>query len=543
MAHTTILSFWKAHKRFWFPVTTAEKQEADAAICTSFWGYDWEVETLAGQIIYLDQFARHFQRLNRLTEEEVCAWRLRACALVCKREAELASLDEVELTFTLMPFKHLEEWDYIFRTIHDRWFTARGCNSLLEFPTLQRFYIDTYKKAYTLERVRAELWDAPTGSTEPEPYDAAWICESYPALYAAGDAAHWQTQALLYTMSDDPAFLRIKSQLLPLSNPRDVYVSLSGGVDSMLTLLLMKLVIEPMGPKIRAIHIIYGNRTESEHEARFITEYCRRLEVPLTLYRISWLRRGQVEREFYEEMTRQLRFWVYQAAPRSCPEQEPEVILGHIQDDVVENIWTNLATGTHLHNLKMMRSSCRQMGVRLLRPLLCIEKCTILAAAKLFAVPYLKNTTPSWSNRGKFREQFHPATVTQFGASVDAKIVAFAEAMERQATIIHWAIYRPMYASWRAELREVNITPGVEAALDATGWQQLFDWICHEQLRVNKPSAKAVAEFDRRMRIRYTAPIRVNMNGRLQVVVRWDGAEKEWWMKCVVPAEAPATTL
>ena len=538
MASTAVISFWKKHRQFWLPLTPAAKEEADAAICAAFWGeYPWQEESIAGQAIYLDQFSRHFQRAGRLPEEEVLAWRQRACALLQERVEDLCGLDEVELTFALMPFKHLEVWDFIFHIIHERWLPVRGVEgteaTLLEFPTLQRFYMDTYKKAYTLERVRAELYDAGATAVAPQKsYDAALICESYPELYL--DADHWHLQALLYTIGDDPAFLTLKKHFIPLSNPRDVYVSLSGGVDSMVTLLIMKMAIEPMGSTVRAIHIIYGNRAESEDEAQFITEYCRRLAVPLTLYRIPWLRRGQVDRAFYEEMTRQLRFWTYQAAPRGSAEKEPEVILGHIQDDVVENIWTNLATGTHLDNLKMMRSSCRQMGVRLLRPLLRVEKSTILAAAKLFAVPYLKNTTPLWSNRGKFREHFHAATIKQFGAGVDAKMVAFADAMERQAAIIHWAVYRPMYESWCADTGEVNITPGVNALLDATGWGQLFDHLCHEKLRVNKPSAKAVAELDRRMRIPYTAPIRVNMSGTLHVIVRWEEVTRTWWMKCVV---------
>ena len=526
MESTAIISFWKAHKRFWFPTTPAEKEEADGAICAAFWRYAWEEETLAGQVIYFDQFARHFQRAGLLKEEEVAAWRTNACILVLKRVDELAGMDEVELTFILMPFKHKKEWNFIFRAIHERWLPVRASQTLLDFSTLQRFYMDTYKKTYTLERLRAGFSRGAererSYSDVAAPFDAAAICDWYPDEYAA-DSEAWVGQVHDATSTAEAAPL-----LKALAPYKGGVVSLSGGVDSMVMLALLVAA----GADVKAVHIQYGNRPEAADEAQLLIEYCRRLDVPITLYKIPHIRRGQIDRDFYEAMTRQLRFWVYQ-----CVAEEEPIFLGHIQDDVVENIWTNIASGTHMGDLKKMRAEEMQMGVRLVRPFLGVQKREIYAAAELLAVPYLKNTTPSWSNRGKFREHFHAATVAQFGAGVDQRLVAFAEAMGRQAALVERFVYRPIYTSWDDTAKEVNITTGLEADLDAAGWIAVFDWLCHEKLHVHKPSAKAVAELHRRMQIKYTAPIRVNMNGRLQVVVRWDTAGKGVWMKCVV---APA---
>ena len=44
-------------------------------------------------------------------------------------------------------------------------------------------------------------------------------------------------------------------------------------------------------------------------------------------------------------------------------------------------------------------------------------------------IPYLKNTTPEWSNRGKMRNEFIPAVHRQFGEDSDNKILYMAESL------------------------------------------------------------------------------------------------------------------
>lgn len=522
---TDIIDFWRANRAYWLPITDAEKVAADAAIRDAFWSYVPEADTLAGRVIYLDQFSRHFQRLGLLTEEGVAARRARACGLVegCDA-AQLAAMDEVEILFALMPFKHLGRYEFIFRQLHRVWLPANG-GSLLEHPTLQRFYMDTYKKAYTLERVGAQLQELRT-SPEPQPYDAAAICDYYPERYKNPDEG-WFAQTIIQLMNNEKSFLSLREALKPY---KKAIVSLSGGVDSMVMLIILK----RLGADVRAVHIVYGNRAESEDECRFITEYCRRLEVPLSLYRIPWLRRGAVEREFYEDMTRQLRFWVYQCVKSAADtgSTDTPILLGHIQDDVVENIWTNIANCTHLGDLKKMRSEEVQMGVRLARPFLGVEKRDIYAAAELLAVPYLKNTTPSWSNRGKFREHFHAATVAQFGAGIDARLIAFAEAMQRQTALVQRFVYEPVYKSWADGT--VNITTAVEAELDAAGWTEIFEHLCHKRLDRGRPSVGAVREFCRRLRQCKGGEFKMHLSGELMARVWPSGSgDGSWRMKLI----------
>jgi tRNA(Ile)-lysidine synthetase-like protein len=474
---TTIIEFWKSNRAYWITPPSKQK-EVDKFITDKFLKYDWYYENLIGQIIYLDQFSRHFCRTGHIIEFEVERQRRYAAAIIRHNLDLVKDFDEIEIIFALMPFKHIQHYDFIFDFLHNHWLPYRS--GLNAFPELQKFYIDTYKKAFTLETVQVNL----ITKHDLLPYDASLICDYYPELYTSSD---WNLS---------PA---AGNKLLPFLKPdKKVIVSLSGGVDSMVMLTLLKY----NKVDVSAVHIVYGNRMESEHEYRLLVEFCYKLGVPLFVYRIKWLKRGEIDRQFYEDMTRDLRFATYHAAKQShcgpcASEGEPCILMGHIKDDVVENIWTNIAHCHHLSNLKKMETEEVQLGVRIMRPLLTAEKADIYEVSRLLGIPYLKNTTPSWSNRGKFREHFHKATVEQFGESIDSKVLEFAEAIHKQAALLNVLLYEPIYNSFSNN--KVNITTAVRANLDANSWLNIFEHICHTHLGCSRPSIKCVRDFSMRL--------------------------------------------
>jgi tRNA(Ile)-lysidine synthase TilS/MesJ len=272
------------------------------------------------------------------------------------------------------------------------------------------------------------------------------------------------------------------------------------------------------GAPVEAVHLVYGNRAESEHEYRFLASYCKKLGVKLSVYRIKWLRRGEIDRQFYEDMTRDLRFMAYKA----CGLQ-PTVLLGHIKDDVVENIWTNIAYCHHLDNLKKMKSEEVQFGVSITRPFLAVEKSDIYHVSEHLAIPYLKNTTPSWSNRGKFREHFHAATVAQFGESIDSKVIEFAEAIQTQNKLLNTLLYDPIYSSFKDNI--VNITTAVKVGLDASSWVGIFEHICHKHYDISRPSIKCVKNFCERLARGPATALNVDMGARFKVHVYMKDAQ------------------
>ena len=497
---TYIIDFWKNNRSYWI-TPPLKHQEVDKLICDRFWTYVWTDENLIGQIIYLDQFSRHFARAKLLTETEVSKRRNIIVDIIKHHLDVLKNMDEVEIVFALMPFKHLKQYDFIFDYLHGEWLQEeryQGKN-ICDFPDLQRFYIDTYKKAFTLETVKANIISSHTLSS----YDASLICEYYPDEYLSDI---WFEQTLNL---DNPSVNKL-SQLL-LLHRRTLTVSLSGGVDSMVMLLLLK----KSGADVNAVHIVYGNRQESEHEYRFLANFCYKLGVPLFVYRIKWLRRGEIDRVFYEDMTRDLRFYTYRAIGDSS------ILLGHIRDDIIENIWTNIAHCHHLDNLKKMETQEIQHGVRLMRPLLEANKDDIYEVSKRLAIPYLKNTTPSWSNRGKFREHFHGEVIKQFGENIDNKIIEFAEAIESQHKLLDIVLYKPIYNSFKDNC--VDITIGVKARLDASNWLKIFEHICHMKLGKARPSIKCMRHFCTRLYNNWGKELNLDMGGDLKIKIRLGG--------------------
>ena len=464
---TVIRDFWLSKPEYWIAIGPMQVV-ADKAIYDMFYKYDISNEDNFGKVVYYDQFMRHFSRVNsEISESDIIKFRENATAIVKNMGSSIMGISDAELIWYLMPFKHLYEWQFIFQTI-DCWLSGRP---ITEFCELNRFFMDSYKKAFTQNTVIPTL-----ANNINEDYDVD-ICESHPLAYSD---LNWLTL-------DIPADCKELISALKFEG-KPVAVSLSGGVDSM----LMTALLARSGVNVVAVHIIYGNRRESSEEFKFIKTFCNKLKIPLYYYAIKWLQRNSVDRAFYEKITRELRFYAYKAI--GLP-----VLLGHIQEDVVENIWTNIAHGTHLENLAKFESVCVESGVTVVRPWLNIKKGLIYKVADMLAIPHLKNTTPSWSNRGKFREHFYAATHAQYGEFVDEKLLEVAARIKIQAALLDKLLFQDISASWCPDKRRLNVTKAVDLALDAGGWLQILTDLTHNKLGLAKPSFSACEELERRV--------------------------------------------
>ena len=84
------------------------------------------------------------------------------------------------------------------------------------------------------------------------------------------------------------------------------------------------------------------------------------------------------------------------------------IALGHNRDDCIENIFSNIIRDQKYDNLLGMEFIGNEFDVNIIRPFLEIIKEDIYMIANKYNLPYLYDSTPSWSDRGKKRDKLIP---------------------------------------------------------------------------------------------------------------------------------------
>jgi len=157
--------------------------------------------------------------------------------------------------------------------------------------------------------------------------------------------------------------------------------------------------------------------------------------------------------------------------------------------------------GTSVLALGGMQAVCymSQYSVEIQRPLLQLDKQPIAQFARRFGVPFFKDTTPSWSTRGKLRRQLVPLLQDMYGDGVLAKLSALAADADALNSLMHLSVFDPFYAGlvegaagacitrehflkylehpaafWKHVLRHVCVQVGAEVPREG-GIEQLLD--------------------------------------------------------------------
>jgi tRNA(Ile)-lysidine synthetase-like protein len=201
-----------------------------------------------------------------------------------------------------------------------------------------------------------------------------------------------------------------------------IYVSISGGVDSMVCLYLLYIYKQKnpnLNLEIGAVSINYNNRDEQHIELFMVSQFCKYLGIDYYVREITEITRTRdSDRELYESITREIRFDAYKKII-NCP-----IILGHNMDDCLENIFVNLKNKAKYNNLLGMEIKSMERDVTVLRPILNINKVDIIEFAQKSNIPYIYDSTCKWSNRGKLRDILMPA-INDFDSAILPNLVTF----------------------------------------------------------------------------------------------------------------------
>jgi len=232
-----------------------------------------------------------------------------------------------------------------------------------------------------------------------------------------------------------------------------VIISLSGGIDSMvIASILFRLQIDrPFN--IYTLTINYNLRKESYDEANFIEKYCNLYDN--VYYNVKNVQGTYSEdnkrclisgnkkskRSEFENELKNIRYNSYKEiiSDFNCK----GVMVGHHEDDIIENIFTNSMRGHNILDIEVMKHISNISNVNIYRPLLSYRKSEILRFAEIYKIPYFLDTTPKWSRRGKMRNEIFPLFTDVFSSSWKTKFKEIGTQSNNWSKTINTLIINP----------------------------------------------------------------------------------------------------
>lgn len=428
------------------------------------------------RIIFYDQIIRHYVRYFKFSDDlstKIIQDNLEKAIIITKElieNKEIYKFNPIEQCFILMPLRHSQNEDNRIQSI-------KIIEELLESNPKNSDYLRFYQAS--LERVRN-----PKLINKSENFNAKFpqylVCATSKFNINTFLDTFLDTLYSEITISDIPLeFINGFQQAIPkiknTSEITEITVSISGGSDSMLCLF----IAHKMGYKVKALMIDYCNRDEHLDELDFVAWFCNKLGVDFYVRNIPELKRHRDStRNFYEDITKKIRF-------RSYKFLNNPVILGHNLDDCFENCITNIMTQRSKDNLFGMSEISELLGVSLRRPMLNIPKSRIVEMCNKFNIPYLLDSTPKWSRRGKIRDIIVPALNT-FDINLIPRIMDFCNESSKslkdyQSLLDTYPIQESVYKTRTKTQKQYTIDMMNPLNEKATFWQGIINKITDKE--------------------------------------------------------------
>ena len=362
------------------------------------------------QIILFDQIPRHIERHTKdIGYKHIIDFYLftKAYPLAIEYLKYEQCTKAIELCFILLPIRHTKNINNHFLAIETVW-TALIEQRFKDISHLRMFLKASYKKIPILtEHDKNTIIFIEKGKDKAnlDIKDVKHIL----------DPRSFEDKCILTPNKIADISLQMRKKMSDfivyhkLQN-KTIIISLSGGVDSMVCSYALSVIKRDFNITIKHVHINYMNREYTLEEEMFLTKWCNFIGSDLYIRRIHEINRKQCIdfdlRDTYESYTKEVRFDMY----RYCNSYDkiPLIMLGHNEGDCFENILTNIINQSHYEDLDGMLPYSIINNVCLLRPLLKTSKNEIYDYARSKNIPFLVNSTPAWSQRGKIRDNIVP---------------------------------------------------------------------------------------------------------------------------------------
>ena len=233
-----------------------------------------------------------------------------------------------------------------------------------------------------------------------------------------------------------------------------VLVAVSGGADSTALLAGLASIAHEQGLTLHAAHLNHGLRgAESDGDAAFVVELCRRLGIPLIAAR--WDTRSRMRRRNLtgENGLRLLRREFLDRAARRC--NASLIATAHTADDQLETVLLRLLRGSGLRGMGGMRP---RSGNRI-KPLLEATRADVEADLRRAHQPWREDTSNAHATyaRNRMRNKAIPALIAALGTApsrdpreaMARRVTAMAsELREAEAALRAWT--RPLARASKA---------------------------------------------------------------------------------------------
>jgi tRNA(Ile)-lysidine synthetase-like protein len=373
---------------------------------------DLSDDQLFGYILLYDQITRNISRIDGTNHQRNDKMALLMASMLLEKKHD-EKFPFHKRMFILLPYRHsrtTENLDFVVKRL-EYYKTIETTNKHYE-SLYQRFFIATLRDYSKVTDTIEVIEDATNFSCGHPLFDSVIHDE------VCNDFAHFPSLEIVKEMEKNPLYKSVENYIEE-RNIRKIGLSLSGGVDSnVLMYILYQLRLRGKLDVLVAVHIDYGNRDTSQTEAKYLTDVCLHFGIPMVTRRINHMKRASdsgIDRKFYEDETKKIRFGAYKYANEKYCIQG--VCLGHHKDDMTENVFMNLLRGKDLLDLFVMTPFLVFDGVNIMRPMLDHHKDAIYDISHEHGIMYFKDTTPEWSFRGLMRTKIFPV-ITKFDQSM-----------------------------------------------------------------------------------------------------------------------------
>lgn len=433
-------------------------------------------EITIATVVTLDQFSRHYFRRRSLVNEaetnialldEVCVTIVDRC-LEKIDVTSSHSIDAKHLVFLLMPYRHTQKTLPKLKKIIEC-LDKRVDSDSASLELLKKFKKTTLRCYQDLE---GKQWHPETNGEILEFFEFDPTAEQ---IEKATRMPIVDAVRKFMVSKQDFWFDDIKED--NNNNKKMIIaVSLSGGVDSM----VLAMILKQLGYVVIALHINYGNRPEANAEASFLEAWCRKHDIACEIKNMNneGLKRGVTPRETYEIEARKIRFDFYKLMRQKY--EYPAVLLGHHDGDVQENVITNMFRGANVLNVNGMSDEGIIENVRIWRPMLSRPKSDVLDFAHTFGVPYFLDSTPTWSTRGKLRNQLVPLLADMFGEGFLRNVTQIGRNSEMLDEMVKNSIFNPFYSKFRVSDAGIYVPCEAFTAQPLFFWKETLREFCHK---------------------------------------------------------------